>query len=74
MNRYGIDDNYFKKELKLLIKSLPNKTPEELNRHLQCLANIVYAPTFVQHSLSGSEKALHPNPLKRTSDKLKRYV
>jgi hypothetical protein len=40
-NRYGVDVSYFSKELKSLIKSLPNRTPEELWRYLQVLAKIV---------------------------------
>jgi len=38
-NRFGLDVNYFKKELDRLIKSLPNRTPDELARYLIVLAN-----------------------------------
>lgn len=38
-NKYGVDVNYFKKELKHLSDSLDNRTPEELHRYLMVLAN-----------------------------------
>jgi len=39
MNRYGVDDDYFRKKLESVIASLYNYTPEELSRELQRLAN-----------------------------------
>lgn len=39
-NNYGIDVDYFKKELEMLKQSLPSRTPDELYRYLMCLANV----------------------------------
>lgn len=39
-NRYGVDTNYFQKELAALSRSLENRTPEELYRYLMALANV----------------------------------
>ena len=34
INKYGVDTNYFKKELELLSNSLDNRTPDELRNYL----------------------------------------
>lgn len=39
-NRYGVDVDYFKKELQSLIRSLPDRTPEELYRYLCVLSRV----------------------------------
>jgi len=39
-NRYGVDVEYFKKELAALSRSLPNRTPDELDRYLRRLADV----------------------------------
>jgi hypothetical protein len=39
-NRYGVDTEYFNKELKTLAKSLGDRTPEELERYLKRLADV----------------------------------
>lgn len=43
-NRYGVDVDYFKKELATLSRSLENRTPDELRRYLNNLANVVATP------------------------------
>lgn len=43
-NRYGVDVPYFKKELKALLRSLDNRTPEELQRYLLTLSKVVNLP------------------------------
>ena len=48
MNRYGVDVNYFSKELKRLEKSLVYRPPDELYRYLLSLAKIVEPQTLVQ--------------------------
>jgi len=40
MNRYGVDVSYFEKELAALSRSLPNRTPAELERYLIRLAKV----------------------------------
>ena len=40
-NNFGLDAEYFRKELQHLIDSLDNRTPEELYRYLCCLAKVV---------------------------------
>ena len=40
-NRYGVDENYFRKELTFLLNSLSNRTPEELYRYFMVLARTV---------------------------------
>lgn len=40
-NKYGVDVAYFRKELNLLKRSLPNRTKSELYRYLIKLAEIV---------------------------------
>ena len=40
VNRYGVDTDYFAKELKALIRSLDDRTPEELQRYLLRLADV----------------------------------
>jgi len=39
-NCYGVDVSYFKKELAVLSRSLPDRTPEELSRYLVCLSEV----------------------------------
>jgi hypothetical protein len=39
-NEYGVDVEYFKKELKFLSNTLFNRTQEELFRYLICLAKV----------------------------------
>jgi len=39
-NRYGVDVPYFTKELAALSRSLPDRTPDELNRYLLRLAEV----------------------------------
>jgi hypothetical protein len=39
-NRYGVDVEYFKKELSKLSQSLDNRTPEELQLYLLRLADV----------------------------------
>ena len=41
MNDYGLDTDYFKKELANLIRSLDKRTPEELYNYLTNLAMVV---------------------------------
>ena len=53
-NRYGVDVSYFKKELSLLSRSLPNRTPEELQRYLVRLSEVA-APQDIKES----EKPTH---------------
>ena len=43
-NRYGVDVEYFKKELAALSRSLPNRTPDELDRYLRRLADVAKPP------------------------------
>jgi len=43
-NRFGVDTEYFKRELAVLSKSLPNRTPDELYRYLIRLANVAMPP------------------------------
>jgi len=38
-NRFGVDVDYFKKELSALSKSLDNRPPDELARYLSVLAD-----------------------------------
>jgi hypothetical protein len=46
-NRYGLDVSYFKKELTTLLDSLDNRTPPELYRYFQRLADVVHShPDF----------------------------
>lgn len=40
-NRFGVDVEYYTKDLKRLIKSLPDRTPEELKRYFESLAKSV---------------------------------
>ena len=40
-NHYGVDTDFFTKELKALIKSLPNRPADELYRCLTALARVV---------------------------------
>lgn len=40
-NRFGLDVDYFKIELNQLLRSLDNRTPEELYNYLIRLADIV---------------------------------
>ena len=39
-NRYGVDVEYFRKELLKLVKTLPDRTHEELERYLVRLAKV----------------------------------
>jgi len=39
-NRYGVDTSYFYKELESLVRSLENRTPDELRRYLLRLADV----------------------------------
>ena len=55
-NRYGVDVPYFKKELATLIRSLPDRTPDELQRYLSSLA-ITAAPMSVDQAIAIVEKA-----------------
>jgi len=55
-NKYGVDTDYFKRELTSLIKSLPNRPPEELWRYLMVLAKIV-EPNEIKETLSHDEGA-----------------
>lgn len=40
LNRYGVDTQYFKRELSRLSESLPDRTPDELYRYLLRLAEV----------------------------------
>jgi len=40
MNRYGVDTEYFKKELVKLTKSLPDRPADELYNYLMALAKV----------------------------------
>jgi hypothetical protein len=39
-NPFGVDVAYFKKELESLLSTLNNRTPDELSRYLNCLADV----------------------------------
>ena len=56
-NSYGVDVGYFTRELQSLIKSLPNRKPDELSRYLFRLADVAAQKWKGQPpSISGLEK------------------
>jgi len=61
-NRFGVDTEYFKRELAVLSKSLPNRTPDELYRYLIRLANVAMPPK--------SELAESPDKKQQTQPKI----
>lgn len=48
-NRYGVDTEYLKKELRKLEQTLDNRTPEELWRYFDSLANIYKPNAIIEH-------------------------
>lgn len=48
-NRYGVDVDYFTKELAKLSESLIDRPPKELHRYLVKLAEIVSVPKYMDY-------------------------
>ncbi len=67
-NRYGVDVDYFRRELAKLAESLPTRPPAELSRYFQVLANIAAdihngkAPPSMQVSAPGNPGQLAQAP------------
>lgn len=59
MNRYGVDTDYFKRELSKLSKSLQNRTAGELKRYLWRLADVAASQEKIepenQHTTATSQ-------------------
>lgn len=56
-NIYGLDVDYFSKELFRLRKSLPNRPPNEVYNYLMALAKIVQPPTIAQQPQGSKPEA-----------------
>lgn len=59
MNEYGLDVNYFKNKLSLLVRDIDCYKPEELYRELSRLANVVASqaqqPTVTDEMIAAAE-------------------
>ena len=73
-NRYGVDVEYFKKELAALSRSLPNRTPDELDRYLRRLADVAKPPKSKERRKTVRRKAPAQQPQHKIADKIDRWL
>lgn len=73
-NRYGVDTAYFEKELKALIKSLPNRPAGELGNYLTKLADVAFASLMKPSDVSKKVKSLIDKKICRSMAEARRVV